>query len=52
MPSPSEKVIKPETFRNTVLWTNETKIELFNHGHNHTKFRGGCEAFEEKTAVE
>lgn len=41
MPSPSEKVIKPETFRNIVLWANETKIELFNHSHNHAKFEGG-----------
>ncbi len=44
-------VTKPQSFRENVLWTDETKVELFSKGHHGTVYRKRNEAFKEKNTV-
>ncbi len=43
---------KPQSFWENVLWTDETKVELFGKGHHGTVYRKRNEAFKEKNMVE
>ncbi len=42
---------KPQSFWENVLWTDETKVELFGKGHHGTVYRKRNEAFKEKNTV-
>ncbi|KAI2653514.1 Transposable element Tcb1 transposase [Labeo rohita] len=44
-------VTKPQSFGQNVLWTDETKVELFGKGHHGTVYRKRNEAFKEKNTV-
>ncbi len=44
-------VTKPQSFWENVLWTDETKVELFGKGHHGTVYRKKNEAFKEKDTV-
>ncbi len=44
-------VTKPQSFWENVLWTDETKVELFGKGHHGTVYRKRNEAFKEKNTV-
>ncbi|KAL0204685.1 hypothetical protein M9458_002703, partial [Cirrhinus mrigala] len=44
-------VTKPQSFWENVLWTDETKVELFGKGHHGTVCRKRNEAFKEKKTV-
>uniref|UniRef100_A0A8C5MLE8 Transposase n=1 Tax=Leptobrachium leishanense TaxID=445787 RepID=A0A8C5MLE8_9ANUR len=42
---------KPKSFWETILWTDETKIELFGKAHHSTVYRKWNEAYKEKNTV-
>uniref|UniRef100_A0A803K3T0 Transposase Tc1-like domain-containing protein n=1 Tax=Xenopus tropicalis TaxID=8364 RepID=A0A803K3T0_XENTR len=42
---------KPQSFWENVLWTDETKIELFGKAHHSTLYRKWNEAYKEKNTV-
>ncbi len=42
---------KQQSFCENVLWTDETKVELFGKGHHGTVYRKRNEAFKEKNTV-
>ncbi|KAI4888813.1 hypothetical protein NFI96_005447 [Prochilodus magdalenae] len=42
---------KPKTFWKNVLWSDETKVELFGKRHQHRVYRKKNEAFKEKNTV-
>ena len=42
---------KPKSFWENVLWTDETKVELFGKAHHSTVYRKRNEAFKEKNTV-
>ncbi|KAL0183022.1 hypothetical protein M9458_022397, partial [Cirrhinus mrigala] len=42
---------KPQSLWENVLWTDETKVELFGKGHHGTVYRKRDEAFKEKDTV-
>lgn len=42
---------KPKTFWKNVLWSDETKVELFGKRHQHRVYRKENEAFKEKNTV-
>ncbi len=44
-------VTKPQSFWENVLWTDETKVELFGKVHHGTIYRKISEAFKEKNTV-
>ncbi|KAL0158692.1 hypothetical protein M9458_046768, partial [Cirrhinus mrigala] len=44
-------VTKPQSFWENVLWTDETKVELFGKGQHGTVYRKRNEAFKEKNTV-
>ncbi len=44
-------VTKPQSFWENVLWTDETKVELFGKGHHGTVYRKRNEAFKENNTV-
>ncbi len=44
-------VTKPQCIWENVLWTDETKVELFGKGHHGTVYRKRNEAFKEKNTV-
>ncbi|KAL0197907.1 hypothetical protein M9458_006447, partial [Cirrhinus mrigala] len=44
-------VTKSQSFWENVLWTDETKVELFGKGHHGTVYRKRNEDFKEKNAV-
>ncbi|KAL0188386.1 hypothetical protein M9458_015485, partial [Cirrhinus mrigala] len=44
-------VTKPQSFWENVLWTDETKVELFGKAHHGTVCRKRNEAFKEKNTV-
>ncbi len=44
-------VTKTQSFWENVLWTYETKVELFGKGHHGTVYRKINEAFKEKNTV-
>ncbi len=44
-------VTKPQSFWDNVLWTDETKVEIFGKGHHGTVYRKRNEAFKEKNTV-
>ncbi len=44
-------VTKPQSFWENVLWTDETKVELFGKEHHDTVYRKRNEAFKEKNRV-
>ncbi len=44
-------VTKQQSFCENVLWTDETKVELFGKGHHGTVYRKRNEAFKEKNTV-
>lgn len=46
-----ENLDKPEAFWNNVLWTDETKIELFGHNQRRYVWRKKGEAFQEKNTL-
>ena len=46
-----EHIDKPDAFWNNMLWTEETKIELFGHNHKRYAWRKKNEAFKERNVM-
>ena len=42
---------KPHNFWNKVIWSDETKIELFGHNHKHYVWRGVNKAYDERNTI-
>uniref|UniRef100_A0A3Q2PJ87 Transposase Tc1-like domain-containing protein n=1 Tax=Fundulus heteroclitus TaxID=8078 RepID=A0A3Q2PJ87_FUNHE len=46
-----ENLDKPQAFRDNILWTDETKVELFGNSHKQYVYRRRNEAFKEKNTI-